>query len=574
MIRHALWRLLFEQGGWSRIWYGLATAMVVVGGGLIYNQTQGGGTPPAGPSGCALPNYPDASCTGVPDGTTLTTTGGMTVNTNDAVVDAMNITGTLTISADNVTVQNSHVHEGILIDNTTTGTLIKDTEIECNEPASDHPKGIAGSSVGDYGSNFRAYRINLHGCEDGCFCGENFQVRDSYFHDPWETATTHNDGFQVEYGGDTVIDHNYVTWVDTSAIAYCTNAGCTIGANVLIRNNLLSGGIWTMYCPTVSTTNYTIIGNRWVDGSWGEGPGADCDGEIQLDNRLQTAGTIVYLNGTPITDCPLPAFPNGTCAGVPAGVSLTSSGSLNITTPGTVINGLDITGSVTVNAPDVIIANSRITNRDFAVIQNNSTNLQVWNSELINLAETGENRCHNGIQENNFLLDKVEITGCENAINIESPGNVHVFGTYIHDLDTVGPSYIWGNDPHTDGVQINGGSANVLFSHTGIDPVGSVIGVGGTSAVIMDVGSDPPHNSDTVIEDSYLDGRNSAYALYAPRVTTSGILINDNKMYSGGVGYTDCVRVGVTVEEFNNNRDAGTDALISPDEGAGQACED
>ena len=25
---------------------------------------------------------------------------------------------------------------------------------------------------------------------------------------------------------------------------------------------------------------------------------------------------------------------------------------------------------------------------------------------------------------------------------------------YVHDLDTAGPSYVWGNSPHTDGIQI------------------------------------------------------------------------------------------------------------------------
>ena len=40
-------------------------------------------------------------------------------------------------------------------------------------------------------------------------------------------------------------------------------------------------------------------------------------------------------------------------------------------------------------------------------------------------------------------------------------------------------------------------------------------------------------------------------------------------MYRGVYGYTACVRLGITVTEFNENRDAGTGALISPDNGAG-----
>lgn len=41
-----LWHLLLSENGYSRIWYGLATAMVIAGGGLIYNQTGGGGGAP------------------------------------------------------------------------------------------------------------------------------------------------------------------------------------------------------------------------------------------------------------------------------------------------------------------------------------------------------------------------------------------------------------------------------------------------------------------------------------------------------------------------------------------------
>ena len=58
--------------------------------------------------------------------------------------------------------------------------------------------------------------------------------------------------------------------------------------------------------------------------------------------------------------CPLPAYPDANCTGVPAGTTLTPSGGLTITTAGTVIDGRDITGQVVVNAPNVTIRNSRI----------------------------------------------------------------------------------------------------------------------------------------------------------------------------------------------------------------------
>jgi hypothetical protein len=43
-------------------------------------------------------------------------------------------------------------------------------------------------------------------------------------------------------------------------------------------------------------------------------------------------------------------------------------------------------------------------------------------------------------------------------------------------------------------------------------------------------------------------------------------------MMRGAYGYTACVRPGVTVTEFNDNRDAITGRLIAPDNGAGGGC--
>lgn len=80
-----------------------------------------------------------------------------------------------------------------------------------------------------------------------------------------------------------------------------------------------------------------------------------------------------------------------------------------------------------------------------------------------------------------------------------------------------------------------------------------------------------PQNSSFRIEDNLLDGSHASYALYAPRRQTTNGFVNRNRMLRG-YGYTACVRLGVTVTEFNQNRDAITDALIAPDNGAGGGC--
>jgi len=277
--------------------------------------------------------------------------------------------------------------------------------------------------------------------------------------------------------------------------------------------------------------------------------------------------TVTVSNVTPPPSgnpaCPLPAYPDASCTGVPAGTPLTPSGGMTITTAGTVVDGRDITGTVVVNAPNVTIRNSRIRNNGFRAIESNSTGLVVEDSEIINRPVSGQPNCHNGIGYGEFTVRRTEITGCENAADM-GEGNVVFTDNYVHDLDNTGPSYVFGNDPHTDGIQIAASSStSVVIRHNWIDPVSSG---GATSAIIMSVAAP---NANVWIEDNYLDGRNASYAIYVPRQQTRDIYVNRNRMYRGVYGYTACVRLGITVTEFNDNRDAATGVLLTPDNGAG-----
>jgi hypothetical protein len=269
---------------------------------------------------------------------------------------------------------------------------------------------------------------------------------------------------------------------------------------------------------------------------------------------------------TPTPPPPTPTGPpDASNTGVPSGTTLTPSGGLTIGTAGTVINAREITGQVVVNAPNVTIRNSRIRSNAMWVIDNNSTGLVVEDSEIINRPVSGQPNCHNGIGDANFTIRRSEITGCENASNMGGD-NIVFEDNYVHDLDVDGPSYVWGNGPHTDGIQMSPGADNIVVRHNSIDP-GPAGGY--TSAIIMGVNGS---QSNVWIEDNYLDGRGASYALYANRSASPNVNINRNQMYRGTYGYTACVRLGVTVTAFNENRDAVTGALIGPDNGVGGGC--
>jgi hypothetical protein len=82
---------------------------------------------------------------------------------------------------------------------------------------------------------------------------------------------------------------------------------------------------------------------------------------------------------------PVPAsWPNAATTGVPAGRKLTSSGAIRVTQPGTVIDGLDVHGDISVEANNVTIKNSRIvTAGTWAIIQrDNVSGLTVQDCDI------------------------------------------------------------------------------------------------------------------------------------------------------------------------------------------------
>jgi Right handed beta helix region/Bacterial TSP3 repeat len=275
--------------------------------------------------------------------------------------------------------------------------------------------------------------------------------------------------------------------------------------------------------------------------------------------------------GVPPT-APTGGLPDASNTGVPAGTTLTPrTGPITISTAGTVIDGLDVTASgrqpaISVNAPNVTIRNTRVRGNTIALVQNNSTGLVVEDSELMNQPVAGQPNCHNGIATGNYTARRLEITGCENGAEMFR-GNVVFEGNWIHDLDTVGPSYVFGTEgPHTDGIQLNNGGANVQIRHNNIDPVPP--GERGTAGIIANSAGDGVR-----IEDNRIDGGGTSYAIYAPRTSKTAWFINRNRLLKGVIRFhTGCVRVGVTVTEFNGNVDDITWAPVPPDNGGDGGC--
>ncbi len=125
----------------------------------------------------------------------------------------------------------------------------------------------------------------------------------------------------------------------------------------------------------------------------------------------------------------LSGFPNATNTGVPPGVVLKSSGSLVITTPGAVVEGLDIKGSVVIDAPNVTLKNCKVTDAgyDVVLIKPGIIGVTIQNCEISNEGVGGQgiagqgtflrnniHDCADGIdvRGDNTLIEEIISTRC------------------------------------------------------------------------------------------------------------------------------------------------------------------
>jgi hypothetical protein len=239
-------------------------------------------SPSASPSASLTPppaTFPDASNTGVPAGTTLTVVNGdMTVNTAGAVVDAKDINGCLVVTAPSVRVMRSKIHcasfevvqhgdNGVLETDTSRRLVITDSEISCTS-------GTGGTAVGD--TNVTLDRVEVTGCENGFDADQGVTVQNSWIH-ALLGGVGHTDGLQMAHYLDgcttsacevnhaRFIDviHNTIEAIDGTSAVISNPSGDN---DIYIRNNLMTGGAYTLYCPYSGKggTNWFAQNNRFI----------------------------------------------------------------------------------------------------------------------------------------------------------------------------------------------------------------------------------------------------------------------------------------------------------------------
>jgi hypothetical protein len=278
-------------------------------------------TPPAAGQG-SCPDFPTPACTGVPTGTKLTThSGDLTVSTAGQTIEGLHVTGQLNIRANNVTIRNSQV-DGIV-----TNAAFN------NEPS--YPFTISDSTIGAASGcdsaasalgegNFTASRVLIRGFGDGIRASApNITIQNSYIKLCSTISESHSDGIQdYVQTANLVFTHNTVDQCGpvptngkcnfgggfTSPIFIDSNTnGGTEGAQ--ITNNLVMGGVYSIYLHPQTGRPWTVTGNRIVDKTWAYAP-AETNGlcsrvKTWSDNAVVTINSDYQVTSTVSTvPCP------------------------------------------------------------------------------------------------------------------------------------------------------------------------------------------------------------------------------------------------------------------------------
>src|SRR6185369_10635267 len=146
-------------------------------------------------------------------GITLTPSGSITVDTDGAVVEGLDIEGSVTVLANDVTIRNTRIHSADYypiryFDNDNTGLLVEDSEIE----------GYGGDATASISfANYTARRLNVHGSADGFKADSNVLIEDCWVHDLSNGPGEHNDAVQSTGGKGVTIRHSVLEGASNAA---------------------------------------------------------------------------------------------------------------------------------------------------------------------------------------------------------------------------------------------------------------------------------------------------------------------------------------------------------------------
>lgn len=252
--------------------------------------SEGGDATTGGPSDpCAGPQ-PGPDNTGVPAGVTLTPSGSITVDEDGAIIEGLDVDGSITVLADDVTIRNVRITSGDYypiryFDEDNVGLVVEDTEII----------GLSGDVTSAIAfANYTARRVNAHGMADGFKADSNVLIEDCWVHDLSNGEGEHNDGVQSTGGAGVTIRHSFLSGASNAAVQAGDEGAAVEGMR--IECSWLYGGGWTL---NIRGSGDTVPqGTQILDNRFGRDAGY---GPITIDDPNPTVeGNVYDDDGSPI----------------------------------------------------------------------------------------------------------------------------------------------------------------------------------------------------------------------------------------------------------------------------------
>ncbi|MBU4337164.1 MAG: DUF4082 domain-containing protein, partial [Actinobacteria bacterium] len=240
----------------------------------------------------------------------------------------------------------------------------------------------------------------------------------------------------------------------------------------------------------------------------------------------------------PAVPAPTTPKPGSSNTGVPAGVQLTASGGTTVTTANAVLDSLDISGTVVIDAPGVTIRNSRIQGDGVYGVQVVSGSVTITDSEIAGF--------ENAITGSGWTARRVNIHSVTGD-GVKVGSDVTLDASWIHDLDPAPGA-------HADGVQMQGGVTNLVLTGNTID-----VGSDANSAIFLAPDLGPSSAGPVTVNGNWLDG--GGYALFcvdgaSGRYFVDHISITNNRF--GSESRYGPVRINVPVTMSGNFDASGT----------------
>ena len=195
------------------------------------------------PSSCG---YPDATNTGVPPGTTLTASGSRTLSQNGQVLEGVDLTGSVTVTADNVTIRNSKLHTNsggsgstvITLNNGADNFTLEDSEVYGNGSKTNAPESGVWNHYNNPGA--RVIRSYIHGSPDN-WEGRVDLVKDSYMIVDAEYSGAHSENIYI-CGQNATVEHSTLYNESDETALIFGDGICGGGNTVSVTDSLLAGG--------------------------------------------------------------------------------------------------------------------------------------------------------------------------------------------------------------------------------------------------------------------------------------------------------------------------------------------